>query len=74
MPETHWAKLPLGSVPCLGVSPKHSVRSKKEQRQHLLSAWLTKVILCTVLAALREEQHSGVQEGIIWCALHILEV
>lgn len=67
-------KLPLGSVPCVGVNPKLSVRSKQEQWQHLRSALLMKVILGTVLAALRNEQHCGVQEGISWCARHPLEV
>lgn len=66
-------KLPLGFVSCLGVNPKLSVRSKKEQWQHLYSALLVKVILCTVLAALRKEQHCGVQQVIVWCVLRALE-
>lgn len=61
-------------MPCLDVNPKHSVRSKQEQGQHLCSALFMKVIFCTVLAGLRKEQHCGVQKGITWCDLHVLEV
>lgn len=77
-PETHWRKLLLGCVSCMGFNPKHTVKSKQERWQTAtsppLSALFVKDILSTALAALRKEEQCGAWEAICWYALRALEV